>query len=160
MGNPRRLHGTIPAAFSATGQDVPPSPDVAAHSLAEVIGGAVAVHLAQLLAPVLQRLVDVQERYACIVCAVRVKVAGQEWKRDAAIRAMAAEPIPDKPEATIRQSFTDGARGPVCWECFDPDKDGIEPKKFRTLNDERAVHGLPPFEFPEANLPYLPPPAD
>ena len=120
MGNTRRPHGTIPAAFSATGQDVPPSPDVAAHSLAEVIGGAVAFHVAQLLGPVLQRLVDVQERYACLTCLTNAK---REHTIAVANAKAAAEPEPKVP--TINQSFTEGARGPVCWECFDPDKDGI-----------------------------------
>lgn len=155
MNNPRRPHGTLPAAFSKTGQDVPPSPEVAAQGLAEVIGGAVAVHLAQLLGPVLQRLVDVQDQPACIVCAAKAK---REHAVAVANALAAAEPEPEMPR--INQSFTEGRRGPVCWACLDPDQDGIEPKKFRTLNDERAAHGLPPFEFPEANLPYLPPPAD
>lgn len=115
-----RPHGTLPAAFSATGEDVPPSPEVAAQGLAEVIGGTVAIHLAQLLAPVLQRLVDVQERYACLMCTARVK---REHTVAVANALAAAEPEP-KP-GKINQSFTDGARGPVCWECFDPDKDGI-----------------------------------
>lgn len=115
-------HGTIPAAFSKTGQDVPPSPDVAAHSLGEVIGAAVAVHVAQLLAPVLQRLVDVQERYACLVCTAKAK---RELNIAVANAKAAAEPEPSVKASAIRQSFTDGARGPVCWEHFDPDKDGI-----------------------------------
>jgi hypothetical protein len=120
MGNPRRPNGTIPAAFSATGQDVPPSPDVAAHNLAQVIGQAVAYHTAALLAPVLQRLVDVQERYACLVCTAKAK---SEHAVAVANAQAAAEPEPKVP--AIRQAFTDGARGPVCWECFDPDKDGV-----------------------------------
>ena len=113
-------HGTIPAAFSKTGQDVPPSPDVAAHSLAEVIGGTVAVHVAQLLGPILQRLVDVQERYACLMCTARVK---REHAVAVANARAAAEPEPAP--GKINQAFTDGCRGPVCSVCFDPDKDGI-----------------------------------
>jgi hypothetical protein len=120
--NSRRPHGTIPAAFSATGQDVPPSPEVAAQGLAEVIGGTVAVHVAQLLGPVLQRLVDVQERYACIVCTEKAK---RELIIAVANARAAAEPEPAVRAGAIRQSFTEGARGPVCWECFDPDRDGI-----------------------------------
>ena len=119
MSKPSRPHGTIPAAFSATGQDVPPSPDVAAHSLAQVIGQSVAFHVAQLLAPVLQRLVDVQERPACLVCAAGVK--REHVIAVANARAAAEpEPLPGK----INQSFTDGVRGPVCWECLDPAVDG------------------------------------
>ena len=121
MSNPRRPHGTIPAAFSAAGQDVPPSPDVAAQGLAEVIGGAAAVHLAQLLGPVLQRLVDVQERYACLVCTAKAK---RELIVAVANAQAAAEPEPSIKAGAIRQSFTDGMRGPVCWSCFDPDQDG------------------------------------
>lgn len=117
---PRRPHGTIPAAFSATGQDVPPSPEVAAQGLAEVIGGTVAVHVAQLLGPVLQRLVDVQDQPACIVCAVKAK---REHETALANARAAAEPEPGAP--TVRQSFTTGARGPVCWGCLDPGRDGI-----------------------------------
>jgi hypothetical protein len=122
VSKPSRPLGTIPAAFSKTGQDVPPSPDVAAHGLAEVIGGAVAYNVAQLLGPVLQRLVDVQERYACIVCTAKAK---RELIVAVANAKAAAEPEPAVKAGAIRQSFTDGARGPVCWECFDPDKDGI-----------------------------------
>src|SRR5438105_4227654 len=120
MGNTRRPHGTIPAAFSATGRDVPPSPEVAAQGLAEVIGGEVALHLVQLLGPVLQRLVDVQEHYACLTCTAKAK---REHLTAVANAQAAAEPEPKVP--SINQSFTDGARGPVCWDCFDPDKDGI-----------------------------------
>lgn len=111
-------HGTLPAAFSRTGQDVPPSPDVAAQGLAEVVGGTVALHLAQLLGPVLQRLVDVQERPACIVCARKAKSVAVANARAAAEDEAEAEAMPG-----ISQSFTAGARGPVCWSCFDPDED-------------------------------------
>ena len=90
-GKPSRPHGTLPAAFSATGQDVPPSPDVAAHGLAEVIGGAVALHMVQLLGPVLQRLVDVQEHYACLTCTTKAK---RELIIAVANAQAAAEPEP------------------------------------------------------------------
>ena len=116
----RRPHGTLPAAFSATGQDVPPSPEVAAQGLAELIAKGTAYELAALLGPVLQRLVDVQEQPACIVCAARAK---REHLVAVANAKAAAEPEPPVP--VINQSFTDGARGPVCWGCLDPDKDGI-----------------------------------
>ena len=121
MPNPRP-HGTIPAAFSKTGQDVPPSRDVAEASLAQVIGQSVAYELASLLAPVLQRLVDVQERYACLMCTAAAK---RELITAIANAKAAAEPEPVLKAGAIRQAFTDGCRGPVCWECFDPDKDGI-----------------------------------
>ena len=112
-----RPHGTLPAAFSVTGQDVPPSPEVAAQGVAEVIGGTVAVHVAQLLGPILQRLVDVQERYACLTCARKAKAV-------AAANAMAAaEDADEVPLPRISQAFTEGKRGPVCWSCFDPDAD-------------------------------------
>lgn len=118
MSKPR---GTVPAAFSATGQDIPPSADVAQHDLAQVIGQSVAFHVAQLLAPVLQRLVDVQEHYACLVCTTRVK---HELNIAVANAKAAGEPEPAVKVSAIRQAFTDGCRGPVCWECFDPDEDG------------------------------------
>ena len=89
-------------------------------SVAQVIGQSVAYHVAQLLGPVLQRLVDVQERPACLACAVRVK---REHATAVANARAAAEPEPAP--GKVNQSFTDGARGPVCWECFDPDKDGV-----------------------------------
>jgi len=120
----RRMPGTVPAAFSKTGEDVPPSPDVVEHNLAQVIGQAVAYHVAQLLTPVLQRLVDQQEQPACIVCAARLKRAERAWEIDARNAQAAAEPPPDKPDVKITQSFTDGARGPVCWADYDPDIDG------------------------------------
>lgn len=142
-----RPAGTVPAALSRTGQDVPPSPEVQQQALAQVIGQAVAFHVAQLLGPVLQRLVDVQEHYACLVCTTRVK---HELNIAVANAKAAGEPEPVVKASAIRQAFTDGCRGPVCWECFDPDKDSIEPERVRTLNEERAAHGLPPIEFPQA----------
>jgi hypothetical protein len=114
---PRRPHGTTPAAFSKTGQDVPPSPEVAAQGLAEVIGGTVAYSLAQLLGPVLQRLVDVQEHYACIVCSRKTKSIAVANAR------AAAEHDVEVSLPRISQAFTEGKRGPVCWSCFDPDAD-------------------------------------
>jgi hypothetical protein len=104
---PARPHGTIPAAFSATGEDVPPSPDVEEHSLAQVIGEAVALHLAPLIARMRPA------RPGCITCAAKVKVAERNAKA-------AAEPLPDM---GVTESFTHGRRGPVCWGCFDPDED-------------------------------------
>ena len=117
MPNSRRPHGTVPAAFSASGQEVPPSPEVAAQGLAEVIGGQVALNLVQLLGPVFQRLVDVQEHYACIICARKTK------RISIANAKAAAEHDFEVSLPRISQSFTIGARGPVCWSCFDPDAD-------------------------------------
>jgi hypothetical protein len=114
---PSRPHGTLPAAFSATGQDVPPSPDVAAHGVAQLIGETVAYNITALLAPVLQRLVDVQERYACLVCAAKAK-------RIAVANAKAAAEDDRTLQPAINQSFTEGNRGPVCWACYDPGIDG------------------------------------
>ena len=97
----------------------PPSPDVAEHGIAQVIGQSVAYHVATLLAPVLQRLVDVQERPACLLCAARAK----REHVIALANARAAAEV-DPPPPPVSQSFTDGARGPVCWACFDPQVDG------------------------------------
>lgn len=109
MSNTRRATGVLVGP--------PASPEVAAQGVAEVIGGQVALNLAQLLGPVLQRLVDVQERYACIVCAAKAK-------RIAVANAKAAAEDDRTLQPAINQSFTEGNRGPVCWACFDPDLDG------------------------------------
>lgn len=114
MSRPR---GTVPAAFSATGQEVPPSPDVARHDAAQLFGQSVAFHVAQLLGPVLQRLVDVQERPACVICAKKAKSIAIANAR------AAAEDEAELKMPPINQSFTAGARGMVCWSCFDPDAD-------------------------------------
>jgi hypothetical protein len=106
---------------------MPPSPEVAEHAkkdLAQVIGQSVAYHVAALLTPVLQRLVDMQERYACLVCAAAAKRAERAHEIAVANAKAAAEPEPENPGVKVSQSFTDGARGPVCWGCYDPDKDG------------------------------------
>lgn len=116
-----RPHGTLPAAFSKTGRDVPPSPDVAAQGLAQLVGQSVAYELVRLLGPVLQRLVDVQEQPACIVCAGAAKRAELAHEINAANARQSAEPEPDKPDVKVSQSFTfDPAVGPVCWAHFEP----------------------------------------
>lgn len=115
----RKPAGTIPAALSASGQDVPPSPDVAA--LAQVIGQGVAFHVAQLLGPVLQRLVDVQEQPGCILCAGEVKRAERAYEVNLLNAQQAAEPEPEQPDVQVSMSFTiDPAVGPVCWAHFEP----------------------------------------
>jgi len=86
-----------------------------------LIGQSVALHLADLLGPVLS---DRLLRDGCLVCAARVKRAIKAWEVDVANAVAAAEPEPGKPDVGVSQSFTIGARGPVCWPCFDPDIDG------------------------------------
>lgn len=125
MTPPRRVPGTIPAALSRTGQDVPPSPDVAERNLAEVIGEAVALNLGQLLGPVLAGLA--RTRDACLLCAAKAKRAHDAWEADAALRRQAGEADPGQPDLGVTESFTTGMRGPVCWGCFDPDQDGPYP---------------------------------
>lgn len=104
--NSRRPTG-LPAALARDGVAVPSSPDVEEHSLAQVIGEAVALHLA----PMIARMRPA--RPGCIVCAAKVKVAERNARA-------AAEPVPD---LGITESFTTGRRGPVCWSCFDADED-------------------------------------
>ena len=124
MSNTRRVPGTIPAAFSATGKDVPPSPDVAERNLAEVIGEGVALHLAKILGPLLNHMSQQMNRPGCLVCAAKVKRAEREFEIQVANAKAAAEAGPDAPDIGVTESFTDGARGPVCWGCYDPDIDG------------------------------------
>lgn len=137
MNQPRRAAGTVPAAFSKTGQDVPPSPDVAEHNLAQLIGQSAAFHLAQLLAPVLDAMGARQQRNACLVCAARLKADAAAYETAVEIAVKAAEPLPDEPSTKVTESFTEGARGPVCWADYDPAIDG-------------------PFDMAQ----YLPPPVD
>jgi hypothetical protein len=133
--------GTVPAAFSATGQDVPPPADLAERTLAEVIGEAVGLHLAKLLGPVLAHLAGQQpSRPGCIVCAARVKRAEKAHKIAIRNANAAAEDGPEVPDMGVTESFTEGNRGPVCWGCYEPDVDG-------------------PYEGPSLND-LLPPPAD
>lgn len=124
MATPRRPAGTTPAAFSPTGKDVPPSPDVQEHNLAQLIGQASAFYLAQLLEPVLQSISARQQRNACIVCAARLKAEASAYETAVDIAVKAAEPLPEAPDTKVTESFTDGARGPVCWGCYDPATDG------------------------------------
>ena len=127
MNKPHRPAGTIPAAFSATGQDVPPSPDVAEHNLAQLIGQSAAFHLAQLLEPVLAGIAP--RRHMCIVCAARLKAEAKAYETAVDIAVKAAEPIPEPPDTKVAESFTHGARGPVCWACFDQELDTPGPRK-------------------------------
>jgi hypothetical protein len=125
MGNTRRATGAVPAAFARDGVPVPPSPDVAEASLANVIGEAVALHLAQVAGPLLEHIATTQYRPACLVCAVSAKRADRDHQIAVANARTAAEPEPERPDAPVTESFTEGARGPVCWAHFDPDRDGI-----------------------------------
>ena len=145
MSKPRPA-GTIPAAFSATGQDVPPSPDVQQHNLAQLIGQASAFYMAQLLEPVLAAISARQQRPACIVCAARLKGDAKAYETAVDIAVKAAEPLPEAPDTKVTESFTEGRRGPVCWGCFDPDLDGAGTGGCMTINEERATYGLPPLE--------------
>lgn len=98
MTNHARRPGAIPAAFSPTGKEVPPSPDVAEHSLAQVIGQSVALHLAQLLAPGIEQLIkvasQVQPQPACVLCVQECKQAEAAWQVAAQNAMQAAEPEP------------------------------------------------------------------
>lgn len=96
-----------------------------------------------------------QVQPVCLVCAARTWRAAKAWEVAVVNAQAAAEPLPEKPDMQAAQSFTTGARGPVCWGCFDPDKDCIEPQPARTLNEERAAAGLPPYGFPEADMPLV-----
>lgn len=121
MTKPRPA-GTIPAAFSRTGEDVPPSPDVQEHSLAQLIGQASAFYLAQLLEPVLAGIAP--RRHMCIVCAAKLKAEAKAYETAVEIAVKAAEPLPAEPDTRVAESFTQGRRGPVCWACFDQELDG------------------------------------
>ncbi len=127
MTKPRPLPGTLPAALSRTGKDVPPSPEVAAAAMADAIGMAAAMHLAELLEPVFRGLADQQGKLAqswCIVCSAKVKRLERAHEVAVANARAAAEPEPEAPGDQITQAVTEGGRGPVCWGCYDPDIDG------------------------------------
>lgn len=99
-----------------------------------------------------------QVQPACLICAARAWRAAKAWEVAVKNAQAAAEPLPEKPGMAAARSFTTGARGPVCWPCFDPDKDSIEPGPFEaTLNEKRAAAGLPPYDFPEADQRLLVP---
>lgn len=118
-------------------EPIPPSADVAERTLADVIGQGVALHLAEVVGPLLERLATLQLRPACLVCAMKAKRAERDYEIAVANARAAAEPEPEAPGVTATESFTEGSRGPVCWAHFDPDEDG-----FHDLDD------------------YLPPPVD
>lgn len=102
-------------------EPVPPSADVAERTLAEVIGEAVALHQAELLGPLLERIATTQYRPACLVCAAAAKRAERDYEIAVANALAAAEPEPGKPDVTVTESFTiDPVQGPVCWAHYEP----------------------------------------
>jgi hypothetical protein len=97
LSNARRLPaGAIPAAFSADGQDVPPSTDVAEHNLAQIIGQSVAVHLGELVGPILQQIAG-QQRADCFFCLMTAKKLVHDHQVAMAIAAAAGEDMPELP---------------------------------------------------------------
>lgn len=92
MSNTRHANGRVPAALSATGQEIPPSPDVAEASLADIIGQTVALHLANVLGPMLQQ---VQAQPACVICVQGHKQAAKAHDVAVANAAQSAEEPPE-----------------------------------------------------------------
>lgn len=93
MSNLPRAKG-IPAAFSASGQDVPPSADVAAHNMAQLIGGAVALHLGQLLG---QLLPQMPWQPDCFFCLIAAKKTVHDHQVAIANAQAAGEDMPELP---------------------------------------------------------------
>lgn len=120
----RRVKGTMPPVFVRDGKPVPPSADVAEKTLADIIGQSAALHLAEVIGPLLEHIATIQLRPACLVCAASMKRAEREHQIAVANARAAAEPAPEPPEAMATESFTEGARGPVCWSHYDPELDG------------------------------------
>jgi hypothetical protein len=108
---------------------VPPSPDVAEASLAEVIGKTAALHLAQVLQPALQAIAQAQVQPGCFFCVMAHKQAGHALQV-AMLNAQAAaeEPPPEAELPAIQQAMTwmpvERAQGqppvnvPVCYGHF------------------------------------------
>jgi hypothetical protein len=119
----RRIKGTTPPVFVRDGKPVPPSPDVAVHGLAQLIGQACAYHLGELLGPALSALAA-PRRHMCIVCTARLKAEAKAYEVKLANAVAAAEEQPEAPDTRVTESFTHGLRGPVCWACFDQELDG------------------------------------
>jgi bacterioferritin-associated ferredoxin len=117
----RRPAGTVPAAFSRTGEDIPPSTEVLEHNLAQVIGQSAAVHLGELLRQLLPQLPLQPD---CCLCVQAARRTVREYEARVANAQAAAEPVPDPPEApAIGRSVTwipyGGASVPACWEHAD-----------------------------------------
>jgi hypothetical protein len=96
LSNTRKLPGTVPAAFSRTGEEVPPSADVAEHSLAQVIGQAVALNVGQLLGPLLQQMAQ-QQRAECFFCILKAKQIVRDHQVACLNAAQAGEAQPELP---------------------------------------------------------------
>jgi hypothetical protein len=100
VSNTRRATG-VPAALTRDGTAVPPSPDVEEHSLAQVIGEAVALHVSRVLAPVLGGVAQLQTMPACVICVQERKQAERAWLTAVANAQRAAEPEPGAPEPPV-----------------------------------------------------------
>jgi hypothetical protein len=96
----------------------------ASDEAAETFPALIAQAAALLARDVMEQLRAQQTQPVCLVCAARAWRAAKAWEVAVKNARDAAEPPPEKPDMTTAQSFTTGARGPVCWPCFDPDKDG------------------------------------
>lgn len=94
MSNTRRLPGHVPAAFSAGGQDVPPSQDVMEHTLADVIGQTVALHLGQMLSQLLPAMPWQPE---CFFCLIGAKQLVRDMQVKCANAVAAGEDQPELP---------------------------------------------------------------
>lgn len=119
--------GAYPRASARRAErGVPPSPEVAEAAqgnLADVIGQAVAVHLAKLLAGLLPGPA------ACSLHTARYKQVLGEWRVAVANALAAAEKPPAQPEPAIPQGFAWMPVAPapgqppvallVCFECFE-----------------------------------------
>lgn len=121
MNNSRRAPGAQPARS--------PLQSAAEQALAQ----AIAQELNELLAPALGKLAQLW----CIACMAKVKRLEQAHYAEVAIARAEGRPEPEAPGDQISQAATTGPRGPVCWACYDPEKDG-------------------PFDFDD----LLPPPVD
>lgn len=118
MSAPRRPAGTIPAAFSATGQDVPPSREVAEASLAQLIGQSVALHLADMLG---QLLPQMPWQPDCLFCLLTAKKTVKDHQVAVANASTAGEDMPPLPDApTVNRAVTQvPTAGGSVWACWD-----------------------------------------
>lgn len=98
--------------------------NAASEEAAGTFPALIAQAAALLTADVMEALKGQQTQPVCLPCAARTWRAAKEWEIAAKNAQAAAEPPPDKPDMATAQSFTTGARGPVCWPCFDPALDG------------------------------------
>jgi hypothetical protein len=86
----------------------------AGDDLAKVIGESVALHLGQLLGPILPQLAQLAQVLpqlrpqgtACLPCAVEAKQALAAYTIACEVAQKAAEPVPDPPAPPIQQAFT------------------------------------------------------